>query len=174
MSENQSQTATSNVPQTGGAAQDAPILSWEAKEFVEYERGSRWYTVAGLIGGLLVVAMIFLQQWIAVAVFALATFVVMKHAEDTPRTLTYTIGTLGIHMSEDFVPYGDLRAYWLIYNPPLRSLTLQTTGRFKPLRKLPLGEVDPEAVRRALKPYLAERPKQGEDFLDRFSRLIRL
>ena len=168
------QASSRTAPQTTGRAPEAPILSWEAQEFVQYERGSRWYTTAGLTGGLLVVAMVFLQQWIAVAVFALATFVVMKHAEDTPRTLTHSISTLGIYLDDDFIPYQELKAYWIVYKPPLRSLTLQTTGRFKPVRKANLGEVDPGTIRDALRPYLPERPKQGEDFLDRFSRFIRL
>lgn len=167
-------TPSTTTPQTAGAAPEAPILSWEAEEFVQYDRGSRWYTIAGLTGGALVVMMIFLQQWIAVLLFTLATYVVMKHAEDTPRTLTNSVSTLGIYLDEDFLPYQELKAYWIVYKPPIRSLTIQTTGRFKPVRKVNLGDVDPEVVRQALRPYLPERPKQGEDFLDRFSRFIRL
>jgi hypothetical protein len=156
------------------ASSEKPILAWEAQEFTQYERNSHWYVFAGLTGGLLVVACLFLHQWLAAVVFVLATFVVMKHADDEPRTLTYSINKLGVQVGDRFLPYNELKAYWLIYNPPVRTLTLQSTSRLRPLVKIDLGEVDPLTVREAFRPYLPEQTKQTEDFLDKFSRFIRL
>lgn len=159
---------------TSNAPQDEPIIVWQAKEFTEYERDHRWYVGAGIVGGLLVVASLFLHQWLAAVVFVLATFVVLKHADDQPRTLTYTIGNLGITTGEKFRPYNELRSFGIIYKPPVKTLTIQTTSRFKPLIKIHLADLDPTAVREALKNYLPEQPKETEDFLDKFSRFIRL
>lgn len=166
---------TKSIPVTPKTvSQDEPILAWEAKEFAQYERNSHWYVLAGLVGGLLVVVSLFLRQWLAAGVFALATFVVMKHADDAPRTLTYSISKLGVHLGDRFYPYNELKAFWVFYKPPVKTLTIQTTSRYKPLRKIDLADMDPLAVQEALKAYLPERPKESEDFLDKFSRFIRL
>lgn len=153
---------------------EKPILVWEAKEFAEYSRDHKWYAVAGLIGGLVTVAALILQQWLAAVVFVLATFVVIRHADDTPRTLTYSISKLGVHVGERFVPFNELKAYWIIYKPPVKTLHFQTTSRFKPLIKADLGDLDPLAVQEVLKDHLPEQSQQSEDFLDKFSRFIRL
>lgn len=153
---------------------EKPILVWEAKEFAQYDRNSHWYVIAGLVGGLFVVACLFLHQWLAAVVFVLATFVVMRHADDEPRTLTYSINKLGVQVGEKFLPYNELKSFWVIYNPPVRTLTLQSTSRMKPLVKIDLAEVDPLTVREAFRPYLPEQTKQTEDFIDKFSRFIRL
>ena len=162
---------TQPTPQTES---DQPILVWEAKEFAEYERSRSWYVYALIAGAIGVAVMIFLQQWLGAVVFGLATFVVVRHAGDQPRTLTYSITNLGVHAGNRFVPYSELKLYWIVYNPPAKTLNLQSTNRFKPLLKIHLEDIDPLAVRNALQNHLPEEPKATEDFLDKFSRFIRL
>lgn len=165
-------TAVQTAPKR--PADEKPILAWEAKEFAEYDRNKRWYVLVGLVGVALVAGTLLFKQWLAAVVFALATYVVLRHAGDAPRTVTYAISRLGVFVGEKFHPYSELRTYWLVYNPPAKSLTFQSASRFKPLIKMHLADVDPDAVRNALKPYLPELPKQGEDFIDKFARFIRL
>jgi hypothetical protein len=155
-------------------ASDKPILVWEGKEFQEYERNRKWYLLVGVIGALLTIGALVLQQWLTAPVFALATFVVLRHADDKARTVSYQISRLGVTVDDKFHPYNELKTYWIVYNPPAQTITFQNIGRFKPLIKLNLEDMDPEVVRETLKPYLAETPKQSEDFLDKFSRFIRL
>lgn len=153
---------------------ERPILAWEAKEFEEYDRNKRWYAVAVVIGALLVAGALVLQQWLAAVVFALATYVVVRHADDKPRTLAISISKLGVQVADRFYPFSELKAFWIIYNPPVKTLTLQNTGRLKPLVKVGLADVDPLAVQNALKDHLVEKPKEREDFIDKLSRWIRL
>lgn len=153
---------------------EKPIIAWEAKEFNDYERNKRWYVLVGVVGALLTVGALVIQQWLTAVVFALATYVVMRHAGDKPRTISYGISRLGIQVGHRFYPFSELKQYWIVYNPPVRTLNFQQTSRFKPLVKMHLGEVDPDAVRNVLKEHLPELPKQGEDFIDKLSRFIRL
>lgn len=165
-------TKTTAVEKSGEGSQ--PILVWDAKEFAEYARGSRWYWLVGAVGVLAAIGMLFFRQWTAAAVFLLATYVVIQHADDKPRQLTYSITKLGVNVGDKFYPYNELKMFWLIYKPPVKTLTLQTINRFRPLVKIDLAELDPLAVRNALQEYLPEDTKHEEDFLDRFSRFIRL
>ncbi|HEY8108860.1 MAG TPA: hypothetical protein VIF43_02530 [Patescibacteria group bacterium] len=153
---------------------ERPILAWEAKEFVEYDRNKKWYVGALVLGVLLVAGALVLQQWLAAAVFALATYVVVRHAGDKPRTLSISISKLGVEVADRFYPFSELRTFWIIYHPPVKTLTLQRTDRFKPLVKLSLADIDPLAVQNALKDHLAEQAKESEDFVDKLSRWIRL
>lgn len=156
------------------AAGEKPILAWQGREFLEYNRNRKWYVLVGVVGALLTVGALVLQQWLTAPVFALATYVVLRHADDTPRTLDYQISRLGVTVGHKFHPFSELKTFWIVYNPPAKTITFQSTGRLKPLIKLYLEDVDPEAVRETLRPYLPETPKQSEDFLDKFSRFIRL
>lgn len=168
-------TDSDNHPRSDGTAgSEKPILVWEAQEFLEYDRDKRWYVIAGVIGALLVVAALLLRQWLAAVVFALATYVVIQRAGDKPRTFTYGISKLGIQVNQTFIPYNELRAFWVIYKPPVKTLTFQRVSKFKPLIKVHLADVDPLAVKNVLKTYLPEETKRDEDFLDKLGRLIRL
>ncbi|MEX2043269.1 MAG: hypothetical protein WD926_00040 [Patescibacteria group bacterium] len=169
----------SNAPAKTGAANmqrrsERPILAWEAKEFEEYDRNRKWYAVALVIGVLLVAGALVLKQWLASVVFALATYIVVRHADDKPRTLAISISKLGVQVADKFHPFSELKSFWIIYKPPVKTLTLQGTSRFKPLIKVHLVDVDPLAVQNALKDHLVEQPKETEDFIDKLGRWIRL
>ena len=147
--------ATKNTP-TQPATDEKPIIAWEALEFTEYERNKGWYVLVAIAGVLLTIGALLLQQWLTAVVFVLGTYVVMRHANDKPRTFHYSIGRHGVQAADKYIPFNDLKSYWIVYNPPTRNLTLQRTGRFKPLIKIHLGEVDPDAVHTALKEHLPE------------------
>ena len=161
-------------PTAKAAAAEKPILAWQGQEFLEYSRNRKWYVLVGLVGAILTIGALVLQQWLTAPVFALATYVVLRHADDKPQVVDYQISRLGVTVGDKFHPFNELKTYWIVYNPPAKTVTFQSTGRFKPLIKLYLEDVDPEAIRETLKPYLPETPKQAEDFLDKFSRFIRL
>ncbi|MDP3999889.1 MAG: hypothetical protein Q8Q11_00425 [bacterium] len=165
----------SNAPaKTAPRNSERPILAWETKEFEEYDRNKKWYAVALVAGVLLVAGALVLQQWLVAVVFALATYVVVQHAGDKPRTLAIAISKLGVQVGKRFHPFSELKAFWVIYKPPAKTLTLQGISRFKPLIKVHLADVDPLAVQNALKDHLAEQAKESEDFIDKLSRWIRL
>jgi hypothetical protein len=175
------ETEVAQTPESGSE----PILSWEAKEFAEYARDKRWYTVVLVAGivlafGAVVLALLSkslrdgLSYGLVAVVFALGTYVVLKHADDAPRMLTYSISKLGVTVGNTFHPYGELRQYWLIYKPPVKTLHIQRINRYRPILRIDMADVDPLAIREALRPYLPEDTKRAEDFLDKFSRFIRL
>lgn len=166
--------AESKQPAPKPASQEKPIVAWQAKEFADYDRNKRWYVLVAVVGVLLTVGALVIQQWLTAVVFALATFVVMRHAGDKPRTVSYGISRLGVTVDDTFYPFSELKQYWIVYNPPVRTVSFQRTSRFKPIIKMNMGEVDPDAIRAAVKDHLPELPKQGEDFIDKFSRFIRL
>lgn len=163
-----------NTPAADAPASETPILVWEADEFAEYSRSRQWYLIVGVGGALLTIGMLVFQQWLAALVFALATYVVIQHADDKPRRMTYSITKLGVNIGDTFHPYNELKLFWVIYKPPVRTLTFQTVNRFKPLIKIDLADLDPLAVKNTLKEYLPEDTKREEDLLDKFSRFIRL
>ncbi|MEX1112837.1 MAG: hypothetical protein WD603_02040 [Patescibacteria group bacterium] len=164
---------TKDAPTTQADA-ERPLLAWQTREFQEFDRNRRWYVIALVFGAALVAGALVLQQWLAAAVFALATYVVVRHADDKPRLLSVAISKIGVEIGGTFHPYSELKTFWIIYKPPVKTLTLQSTSRFRPLIKVNLEDVDPLAVQDTLKDHLPEQQKQTEDFIDKFSRWIRL
>lgn len=167
------------------ASADQSILVWEAKEFAEYDRDKRWYLVVIAVGALLAVGSLvsgilsgslhdILSGFLVGLVFTLVTYIVIKHADDKPRQMVYSITKLGIHIGETFHPYNELKLFWMIYKPPVKTLNIQTVNRFRPLIKIDLADIDPLAIRSTLREYLPEDTKREEDLLDKLSRFIRL
>lgn len=167
---------SSNQPAKPSAATDSrkPLLSWESKEFTEYERSKKWHFIVTVLGIVLTAGALVLQEWTAAAVFALATLVVLTWADRKPRTFTFSISKLGIGVGETFYPYNELRSFWVYYKPPVQRLYVQPTNRFKQLIKADLHDVDPLQVQDLLKEHLPQETKGTEELADKFSRWIRL
>ena len=88
--------------------------------------------------------------------------------------MEYVITTMGIQVGERFYPYSQLKAFWVIYQPPVRTLNLQLTKRLSPQVVIQLGETDPVSVKSALSKRLPEETKRAsEDPIDRLARLVR-
>jgi hypothetical protein len=150
-----------------------PLLRWQAPEFLFFEKDRKWFLLAALAGvGVLGVALFF-RQWIA-ALLVLATgAVVYQHAGRAPREMEYVITKLGVQVGEKLYPYNQLKSFWLIYEPPVRTLNLQMTRRLAPQVVIQLGDTDPVSVKSVLSKHIPEEPRRGEDWIDRLARLVR-
>jgi hypothetical protein len=152
---------------------DRVLLQWQAPEFVYYEKDTKWFVYGGLVVILLIAASALLQQWLMIVVILALAAVVYQHARREPRTLDYQITLLGLKLGERFHPYNELKTFWIIYNPPVSVLYVESTRRLIPLLQIQLGELDPLRVKQALQGHLPEQEKRTEDWLDSFARIIR-
>lgn len=124
--------APQSVSQPAAEA-DAPVLSWQASEYVHHEKQGMWF--AALAGGaiiLILVAIFLISSWtfailIAVMAIALAVFAVRP-----PRIMSYELSNSGIRVNEKDFHYSDFRYFGIVEEGPLYSAQLISAKRFIP------------------------------------------
>jgi len=149
------------------------LLSWEAPEFIYHEKSTLWYILAGVALLALIGGSIFMKEWLAVAVFIILGIFIFRYAEVKPKNIEVGLTNIGVKIGEVFYPFNKLKSFWLVYEPPIKTLNLETTKRFSPLITIQLENSDPFLVKNILKEHLLEEPERTEDLIDKFSRFLR-
>jgi len=149
------------------------LLSWQAPEFIYHPKSFNWHIFAASFIVILVGASLYLKEWIAATVFIILGFLIFRYAEVKPRTIEIGLTNVGIKVGNVFYPYNKLKSFWLVYEPPIKTLNLETTRRFSPIIAIQLEDTDPFLVKNILKEHLLEESERTEDLIDRFSRFLR-
>lgn len=149
------------------------LLSWEAPEFVYHPKSLLWHIVAISAVSILIIASLFMKQWLAAFVFIILGFLIFRYAEVKPRSIEISLTNVGIKVGDVFYPYNKLKSFWLVYEPPIKTLNLEATKRFSPLITIQLEDTDPFLVKNILRDHLLEEPERTEDLIDRVSRFLR-
>ncbi len=126
---------------------EAALLEWETPEFAHFERGKAWYAIAGLVlAGLLAYAFS-TGSWSMGVAFALLAAVFLLTHRRKPRLTQAKIEALGLRYRNQFYPYHQIQAFWIVYHPPfVQSLYLKPSGSGQKLIKIELNHQAPEAV----------------------------
>jgi hypothetical protein len=154
----------------------ASILEWETWEYPLVERSRRWYIIASVIGlGLLLYALINANFVFAVIIIMFAVIILMRDIRKPDRIMIH-ITTGGVVFGHNFYPFQDVRDFSIIYNPPdVKTLYVAFHGTLAPTLTVPLEDMNPNDVRKALLPYAFENLNREREYLtDMLSRLYKL
>ncbi|MFH0834146.1 MAG: hypothetical protein V2A63_02020 [Patescibacteria group bacterium] len=149
--------------------------SFYAPEFLEYPRGPVWYLVAGFIG-LGIIALGVLTQAITLTLaFLLFVGVYWLIHNREPKILEIAITQHGVKIeNEEFLPFGEIDEFWIIYNPPfVADLKLKMNRKWNPIRTIHIFGQEPEELRRLLAPHIAE-VERSEELIDLIVRALRI
>lgn len=150
--------------------------SFYAPEFLEYQRGPVWYLVAGFIG-LAIITLGVLSHAITLTLAFLIFLGVywLLHAHE-PKILEIAITQHGIRIEEEneFIPFGEISEFWIIYNPPfVADLKLKINRKWNSVRTIHIFGQEPEELRRLLTPHVKEVERE-EELGDLIIRALRL
>jgi hypothetical protein len=153
---------------------DKTLLQWKAPEFVTYQKGKRWFLVAGvLILGLIAYAIYSSSATMAIVFIVLAGVYFMTHRLE-PKTIDVHITELGIDIDGNFYPYTMIEYFWIVYHPKYyRDLNLKIKNQASKIT-IQLHEQSPAEVRRVLSKEIEEVKGVHESLMDVFIRLLRL
>lgn len=151
-----------------------PLLSWQAPEFIKYKKGKLWFVIFFLVSAFLVFVAFHWKSITMLFFLLFATFVAFIYSLKTPRLLNIAIKKTGVQVEDVFYPFSDIRAFWILYEPPeVKDLILQLKKQaFFPNVFIPLGDTDPTKVRSLLLHYLPEQ-KLEESLFDILARKLR-
>lgn len=155
--------------------QRPPIFAWSALEYLQYHRGAKWYTIAGVILALTVVLSVITGNWtLAIAAVVFAGVYEYTQRQHPPKRVEIRITDLGIHVNHMFFSYSHIKAFWIHYGHGTRTLNLRIHKRIHSDVVIQLEDQDPAQIREYLVGQIPEWEGKHERLSDIITRLLRL
>ncbi len=150
-------------------------FAWMVDEYPVYRRGWAWYLVASMIGaGMVLYALVTLNFLFALIVVIFGIVLTLSSAR-TPVRLRFAISEDGLEMGHRFIPWKDLSRFSIVYDPPaVKSMYFGFKNAIVPELAVPLEQMNPNAVRKALLAYIDEDlTRDSEPVTDYLSRVLK-
>ncbi len=150
------------------------VLRWQGPEYIERDRGGRWYIAFVIVTLILIAVAIFLiRSWtfaVLIPVMAVALFVYTRRP---PTLVDYTVSRKGIHVNDRLYSYDEFRSFGVVSHAGAHSVLLVPRKRFH----MGVTAYFPEEVGEALVDMLAARlPMQTHtpDTIDKLLAKLRI
>jgi hypothetical protein len=158
-----------------GAEHNRLLLEWQAPEFVKHEKGKTWYLVAGILTLCLIAYALYTgSATMAIVFIVLAGVYILTHNQQ-PKVVDIKITQLGLFVGEVFYPYNMVRAFWIVFHPPVvQTLNLRLAGKAGTKITIQLDSQNPVEVRALLAKEIPEVEGQQETMNEMLIRLLRL
>lgn len=146
-----------------------------APEFVQYSRSPVWYLVAGVISlGIIIVSLLAGALLFALAYLTFVAVYFLIHRLESGM-VEVTFKQHGVQIGNDFFPYAEIKAFWLIWKPPfVAELKLRIARHYLPTITIHAFGQDPLALRALLAPHVPEDTSRQETFIDLLTRALKL
>lgn len=137
------------------------LLEWSAPERPFKRRDREYFTTIGAIVFLLAVILLFLQEWLLIAVIIALLFVVYIMATIEPRKVEHKITNRGITTGGKMYRWGQLGRFWFGEKWGGKILYIENFLGLPGRLILLLGEIKEEQVKEILSDYLSfEEPEK--------------
>ncbi len=149
------------------------IIEWQAPEFRHYPKNAAWFITLVIIVGLLVAYQIFQHDWFGAISVVLISILFGAFAMHKPNIVTVVISTLGIHIDDTYIPYNNIKQFWIVENENHKTLNLNTTAYLNHHLSIELDDQDAEEVRDILSELLPEKVDAEETPVQRIAHKIK-
>src|SRR3989344_5806017 len=147
------------------------LISWETPEYPAYEKSADWYWWVGLVVVVLMGFAIWQRSFLFGVFILIAWFTMMLYAVRPPKTIHVSIIESGVMVENTLYPWHNIKSFWIFYRPPLiRDLSLESKKTVMPYIKIPIGETEPEKIKKIILAYIPE-VEQKESVIDNLSHL---
>lgn len=115
------------------APEPAPLLSWQASEYVHHEKQFQWFLpLIGGAGVLLLISLFVIQSLTFALLIVVMTIALAVYAVRPPRIISYRLSDAGIKIDEKPFGFHDFRYFGIIQDGPIYSALLIPNKRFLP------------------------------------------
>ncbi len=147
-------------------------FSWTTEEFIKYQKTPLWFVVAGLIGLVVLTIAIFMKSYLFAILILIFSFLVYIEALRKPRKINFKISNFGIYFLNNFLPFEDLKSFWVFEKPEFPILSLEYKRPLKPKLSIPLGNLEINEVKKVLSEFIEEK-EQKESLMDIMAEKLR-
>ncbi|MBI2010215.1 MAG: hypothetical protein HYS86_03505 [Candidatus Chisholmbacteria bacterium] len=147
------------------------LLKWKSQARPFKKRDREYYTTIGAIVFLVAVVLIFLKQWLLIAVLVALAFLSYVLAAVPPGEVEHFLTNKGVVTGGKMYPWKDLKQFWFGKKWGERYVEVVTKSGFPGRLVLLLGEQDEGTVEKLLGKWLwKEKPAEGS--VDRMARWL--
>ncbi|MBI2484190.1 hypothetical protein HYV71_03340 [Candidatus Uhrbacteria bacterium] len=163
------------MPETTTKFKDR-TFSWVFHEFDTYERGVIWYAVAGIVVAVFLIYSYTTENYLFGLLTIITTIIIFTHNIHNPQEVQCSIDAKGIQLGNKYYPYHALDSFSIIENDDGHEvLYVQEKAGFRSTLPIPLGDLDPQTLRRFLQMWLEEDlDHKYEPFWDSLARFLKL
>jgi len=150
------------------------LMSWESREFIQYDRNPAWILVVYVLAALTLVYAIWTMNFLFAVLVVLFTIVIVIYTQRKPNILKVAVMKKGFKINNTLYTYeDDLENFWILYNPPdLKVLNFKRRQALLPALVIQLEDQNPLKIREMLLKFLPEDLTQDESTIDKMSRKI--
>ena len=151
------------------------IFSWTFPEFTRHDRSKRWYVIAALVVGAILIYCTVTAN-VLFAVITIVAYLITLMFHRSSNEVEFQITESGIVVNGRFYSYKQLKQFYIIYEPPdVKMLYFEPRSMISPRIPVALEDQDPVAIRETLNRYLTEDiDRENEPTSDQLSRLFKL
>lgn len=136
----------------------API-QWSAYEHEHIERSSDWFWALGIIATCAALTSILFGNVLFALIILIAAATLALLAKRPPPFHEFELSERGIRISEEMHSYDEILSFWVETEADDEPLLLVDTKKpMSPNLIIPIGDVDPDAIRTLLREYAKEVP----------------
>ncbi len=136
------------------------LLTWKSPARPFKKRDREYFTTIGAIVFLLAVILLFLKEWLLIAVIIALMFVAYILSSVPPEETEHKITTRGVFTGNRHYDWENLNKFWFSERWKQAILHVETKLRFPGQLTVLLGETDKEEIEKALSKYLTlEQPE---------------
>lgn len=147
------------------------LLKWEAAVRPFKKRDREYYTTIAAIVFLLAVILLFLKEWLLIAVMVALMFVAYVLATVAPEKTEHEITTRGILTGGKAYKWGELKRFWFSEKWKDTILNIETNLKFPGRLMILLGETSKEKVKELLQKQVQYEVPE-ETFMDRSAKWL--
>ena len=163
------------MPHPDQSQNTGALTRWKIQAYPHYERGTMWYVATGLIGGIILVIAFWTNNFLLAVLIVMVGVVMVIQGGVKPPNIEVEIGQLGIRRGAHFFPYAAIDRFWIVYDPPVKSLHFVIPRSLFPTNHIPIDDQDPVQLRATLKKYIREDiDRDTEPVLDTISRILKI
>jgi hypothetical protein len=148
---------------------------WLISAYPHYERGPLWYVLTGLIAGALIITAFVTYNFLLAVLIVMVGAVMVIQGGVRPPTIEVEITPIGIRRGSHFFAFSSIDHFWIVYDPPVKSLHFTVPRSLFPTIHIPIDDQDPVELRTTLKKFLREDlERDSEPALDTLARLLKI
>lgn len=140
----------------------SPQISWQAPSFY-YNPQKRYLSVliVALLAG--ATALLIFGHDILTSIFLiLSSLVLLLYGKQKPTASKITVNQSGIWVDDKMYYYGDLKSFWIEYNPGgAKELSIESAKWYLPYIKVLLNEQNPVKLRSLIINFLPEKEHEN-------------
>jgi len=149
------------------------LVNWEAREYIEYKKNTRWYVGLAVITVILCTIAILLKQWTFLLLIIVAVIALLTYTMRAPRLLHYSLSDKGLSEGNNLYLFSDFRSFGVLNENNHYSIVLMPKKRFGARVTVYFPETEGEQIVDVFGAKLPMEPVKL-DLLDKLVRFLRI